>query len=436
MKTLVELRKQLGELDAKRKAFEAAHKDTAMTAEERTEFKTLLDQIDAVIEDIELAERSEKMSAAAATPIEARVPLEIHNVADEAKYSFGEFLRDIAFATRSQMRDVSPRLAMHQKRNIKAAASGGNEALPAEGGFLVGTDFVAGIVQRMYDNSLAARCARMGITAASNAVKINGIDETSRADGSRYGGVRGYWVEEAGTITSSKPKFRQIEFQLKKLAALAYATDELLADAPALESIITTVVSGELGFKLQDALINGDGAGKPLGILESPCLVTVSKETGQAADTVVLENISKMWARMWAPSRANSVWLINQEMEPQLDLLAVPVGTGGAPVYMPPGGLADAPYGRMKGRPVIAIEQCQALGDAGDIILADFSQYMLVDKGGVQSASSMHVLFTTDEMTFRFIYRVDGQPLWNSALTPFKGTSSTLSPFVTLAARA
>jgi len=137
-----------------------------------------------------------------------------------------------------------------------------------------------------------------------------------------------------------------------------------------------------------------------------------------------------------APSRLNSVWLINQEIEPQLDTLAVPVGTGGFPVYMPPGGIADAPYGRLKGRPVIAIEQCQALGDAGDIILADFSQYMIADKGGVQSASSMHVLFTTDEMTFRFIYRVDGQPLWNSALTPYKGTSNTLSPFVTLGARA
>jgi HK97 family phage major capsid protein len=89
----------------------------------------------------------------------------------------------------------------------------------------------------------------------------------------------------------------------------------------------------------------------------------------------------------------------------------------------------------MKGRPVITIEQCAALGDAGDIILADFGEYMLADKGGVQMASSMHVMFTTDEMVFRFIYRVDGQPIWNSALTPFKG-AGTLSPFVTLAARA
>jgi len=298
MKPLAELQKQLRELDTKRKDFESAHKDTAMTAEDREEFKQLLDKIDEVLADIELAERSEQANAAASAPVPPPASLQIHNVADEAKYSFGEFLRDVAFATRSQMQEISPRLAMHQKR-IKAAASGANEALPAEGGFLVGTDFLTGIKQRMYENTLPGRCSRMGITAASNAVKINGIDETSRADGSRYGGVRGYWVEEAGSITSSKPKFRQIEFQLKKLAALAYTTDELLADAPALEEIMRSAVSGELAFKLQDALINGDGAGKPLGILESPCLVTVTKETGQSADTIVQENISKMWARMW-----------------------------------------------------------------------------------------------------------------------------------------
>lgn len=436
MKTKAELQAQLQEIDAKVKAFEALHKDKDPTAAELAEYKAMVDGMESVVEQIKLAERAEAAKAFAAAPEPARVSLEIHNVADEAEYSFGELLQDVAFATRSQMRSVPKRLEMHQKRNVKAAASGMNEGLPAEGGFLVGTDFVAGLVERAYENSLAARCFQTTITSASNSMKINGIDESSRANGSRYGGVVGYWVEEAGTLTASKPKFRQVEFNTKKLAVLAYSTDELLADAPALESVMTRVVSGELAFKLNDAIVNGDGAGKPLGFLQSPCLVTVTKETGQAADTIVMENISKMWARAWAPSRANMVWLINQEIEPQLDTLAVPVGTGGAPAYMPPGGLADSPYGRLKGRPVMAIEQAQALGDAGDISLVDLSQYALINKGGVQAANSMHVLFVTDEMAFRFIYRVDGQPLWNSTLTPFKGTSNTLSPFVTLGARA
>ena len=103
---------------------------------------------------------------------------------------------------------------------------------------------------------------------------------------------------------------------------------------------------------------------------------------------------------------------------------------------MPPGGLSSQPYGTLFGRPVIPIEQCQTLGDKGDIILADMSQYILADKGGVQSASSIHVRFVNDESVFRFVYRVAGQPIWHSALTPFTGAANTLSPFVTLNARA
>lgn len=436
MKNKAELQSELAEIDAKIKAFETLHKDKDPTAEEVAEYKGLVDKMEATIDQMKLQDRATAAKATAAEPEVPKVSLEIHNVADEAKYSFGEFLQDVAYATRTQMRSVPRRLEMHQKRNVQAAASGLNEGLPAEGGFLVGTDFIGGLIQRVYDNAaIAGRCQKVTISGASNSMKMNGVNETSRAAGSRYGGVLGYWIAEAGSPTASKPAFRQIELMLKKLGVLAYATDELIADAAALESIVSACVVGELDFMLQDSIINGNGAGKPLGILSSPCLVTVTKETGQEADTVVFQNISKMWARMWAPSRGNSVWLINQELETQLDQLALPVGTGGVPAYMPPGGLADSPYGRLKGRPVIPIEQAAAIGDAGDIILADFSQYLLADKGGVQAASSMHVNFATDEMVYRFIYRVDGQPTWNSALTPFKGTSSTLSPFVTLGAR-
>ena len=192
--------------------------------------------------------------------------------------------------------------------------------------------------------------------------------------------------------------------------------------------------SEEFGFKVDDALINGNGAGQPLGILSSNCLVTVAKESGQAASTVVVENIVKMWARMWARSRQNAVWLINQDIEPQLYTMSLSVGTGGVPVYMPANGVSGSPYSTLFGRPVIPIEQCQTLGTKGDIYLADFSQYLIIDKGGMDSATSIHVRFIYDETVYRFVLRIDGQPIWNSALTPYKG-SSTLSPFVALATR-
>jgi HK97 family phage major capsid protein len=426
---IVKMRTDFLAIEAKAKPLAAKEN---LTEAEGIELEGYIGQMEDLKRKIDLENRAQAAFSAAPAPEDR---LEIHDVADEAPYALGDFLQDVAFA--GQTHTIRPRLMRHQQRAAELRMSTGlNEALPADGGFAVGTDFGPGLIQKVYENSqIAGLCRRTGISGTANGIKLNGIDETSRATGSRYGGVRGYWVEEGGTFAASKPKFRQIELTLKKNAVLFYATDELLQDAAALEQNATACVVGEMDFMLQDALINGNGAGKPLGILNSPALVTVDKEEGQEADSIVLENISKMWARCWARSRPNAVWLINQEIEPQLDKLAIPVGTGGMPVYMPPGGLADSPYGRIKGRPVIAIEQAAALGDAGDIILADFSEYMLADKGGVQMASSMHVMFTTDEMVFRFIYRVDGQPLWNSPLTPFKG-AGTLSPFITLAARA
>ena len=127
---------------------------------------------------------------------------------------------------------------------------------------------------------------------------------------------------------------------------------------------------------------------------------------------------------------ANSVWYINQQIEPLLYMLQV----GDKPVYIPAGGLSESPYATLFGRPVVPLEQCSELGDVGDIILADLSQYLLIDKGGINAASSIHVRFLYDEAVFRFVYRVDGQPVWNKPITPYKG-SATLSPFVALAKR-
>jgi len=345
--------------------------------------------------------------------------------------SLGEQLRAVAAAA-----DPS----RTQDSRLRQAATGLSEGIASEGGFLVQTDFVAGLMQRAYNNSQIlsgsgfANPTRIPISSNANGMKLNGLNETSRADGSRWGGVRAYWAAEAAEKTASKPDFRQIELNLRKLIGLCYATDELLQDAAALEAVISNAFAQEFAFKIQDALINGTGAGLPLGVLNAACRVQVDKETGQAATTLVAENIEKMWARMWVGGLPNSVWLINQDCYPQLFSMSKVVGVGGVPVYMPPGGLSVAPFGTLMGRPVVPIEQCQTLGTEGDIIFADFGEYLFCDKGGMQSAQSIHVRFIYDETVFRFVYRCDGQPTWASALTPYKGTD-TVGPFVVLKVR-
>lgn len=310
------------------------------------------------------------------------------------------------------------------------AASGLNETTPSDGGFLVQQDFVTELLKRTYETGiLASKVKKIPISTNANGMKINAIDEDSRANGSRWGGVQTYWEGEADELTASKPKFRQMELSLKKLTGLCYATDELLQDAAALEAVIRQAFAEEFGFKIDDAILSGSGEGEPLGILNSGAIVTVAKEASQT-ETITVENLIKMWNRLWSRSRANAVWYINQELEPYLYTLKI----GDKPVYIPAGGLSEKPYGTLFGRPVVPIEQCSAAGEVGDIILADIGQYLLIDKGGIKSASSIHVRFLYDENVFRFIYRVDGKPIWTKPLTPYKG-SATVSPFVTLAKR-
>ncbi|KKL25739.1 hypothetical protein LCGC14_2402260, partial [marine sediment metagenome] len=218
------------------------------------------------------------------------------------------------------------------------------------------------------------------------------------------------------------------------LIGLVYLTDELLADTTMLESFVRQGFAEEFGFLIDDSIINGNGVGMPLGILNANCLVSVAKETGQAAASIVAENIEKMYSRAFAGGISKSEWLINQDVWPQIYQLHHAVGTGGVSMFIPAGSISQTPFGTLMGRPIQPIEQCQTLGTKGDVILADLGQYVTADKNPMTSASSIHVKFLTDQLALRFVYRFDGQPIWSSALTPYKGTN-TVSPFVTLNAR-
>lgn len=420
------LMKKLGDIDAK-----AQGESRDLTEAELSLKNEILDTVEEINKTVGTLERQDRVSRALEAPdAPVSVPRNQRPAPQDNPERFSSLGQQLAAVIQAGMPGgrIDPRLYN---------ATGLNETTPSDGGFLVQTDFTSGLLQEVYQTGvLAPRCRRIQISGTSNGIKINGVDETSRAS-TRSGGVLGYWKDEAAQKTASKPKFRQIELTLKKLIGLCYATDELLADAAALESFIRQAFVAEFGFLLDDAIIRGTGAGQPLGILNAGCLVTVPKEGGQLADTIVWENVVKMYARLFAQSRPNAVWLINQQAEPQLMQMAMAVGTGGVPVYMPAGGASQSPYATLFGRPVIAIEQCSALGDVGDIIFGDFGGYILAEKGGIEAAMSIHVKFDYDESVFRFVMRVDGQPVRASALTPYKGGSgATLSHFVTLAERA
>lgn len=337
---------------------------------------------------------------------------------DEADQSWvgpGEFFKAVKMAA------VHP--AMEDVRLRAVKATGMSEGVPSDGGYLVVPQFASGILERMYSTGdVLGRISVDPVT--SNSMTYNGVDETSRADGSRYGGVTSFWISEGGTYTGSKPKFRQFEEKLKKVVVLCYATDEQLEDTANMESWLNRVVPGELIFRTEDAIFNGDGVGKPLGILNSPCLNTILRVDGSEVDAT---DIAQLWAHRWVGLK-DYVWFIDASVFPQLANMTV----GNFPVLMQNNTINNLPAMSIYGRPVIETEYQQSLGTAGDIMLASMSQYQAISKGGVKSATSIHVAFTTGEQAFRFTYRIDGQPSWSSTLTTKSGTA--VSPFVVLGA--
>lgn len=315
------------------------------------------------------------------------------------------------------------------------APSGNFEGNDPDGGALVLPEFSQQIIERivMYDDYLAETDV---MVIRGNTMTFPALDDKSRLDGFRSGGILGAYADEAGFLANvSKVSFRQMTERLKKLYVFAYMTDELLSDsAYALEQYVAKKVAEELVFKRNDGLFRGNGSGQPMGFLVSPCKITVAKETNQAAGTILNLNVEKMWQRCNAAHRKNAVWLINQDCESALQQMALPIGISGVPTYMPVGGLSNPSFATLKGRPVKVSEFSESLGTEGDISLVDWGAFQSITKGGIKTDMSMHVRFQYGEMAYRFTYRFDSQPKYDAPLTPYKGTNTT-SPIVTLATR-
>jgi len=353
--------------------------------------------------------------------------------------SMGHFLKDVQIAAYNNPAGMLAaerlgQVAKFHEYEFRAASLGAGEAVDSEGGFLVQTTFSSDIMRKMHDvGGLISMVRRIPLDVGSNAIKLPMVDESSRVDGSRMGGIQGFWVDEGVAPTASQGKFARLSLELHKVAALGYATSELLENVAAMSVFFTDAFAEELRFKVEDAIFEGDGAGKPQGITVANALISIAKESGQVKETVTHDNLKKMWAQLWARSRATSVWLINQDVEPTLDDLAKTIGTAGVePNYVR---YSESGVMSIKGRPVLTVEYASTVGTVDDIVLADMSAYLMIDNGGIDQAQSIHVRFTTDETAFRATYRVDGGLGWKEALTPFKGTNKQ-GPVITLDTRA
>lgn len=403
----------------------AEFKDASEYSDEDVEsVNALSTEFDGLKKQIETAEKIEAMSAKAATSTRqvapAKTAYETVQVTASRKElnggfnSMGEFLASVKSAATGNV----------DKRFSNTYFEKNGE----DGGFLVPEEMMSEITKKLAsDESLLAKTRQFKVTGNNLSLPI---DETAPWNG----GVQAYWLAEGAPLTESKSKLGQASMKLNKIGALVKVTDELLEDTVALESYIKAMAPEAINYKLNSAILSGDGVGKPMGILNSGFKVQVAAEGGQAADTVVAKNIIKMYSKMLPNARANAVWYINPAVEEQLRMMKDDLGNF---IYLSPGSqLNQTPYGLLMGRPVISlIGSMPQLGNEGDIIFCDLSYYYSITKvAGIKQAVSAHLYFERDIQAYKWTMRVDGQCPFKSPVTTEFGAYQ-MSGIVTLAAR-
>lgn len=348
--------------------------------------------------------------------------------------NFGEF----AIAVKSGSTGGGA-VSVDKRLLTKAPTTYSNENSGVDGGFAVPPDFLDAVRENTAaEDSLLARTDNHTSTTNNKTIPVD-----SNTDWDTTNGIQADTKGEGSQLTQSKVNIGEHNVRLGKVTSLIPVTDELLEDTGFLSTYLARKAGRKIDFEVSRQIINGTGNGELLGILNAPCTVSVAKVASQDTATFVALNVITMWSRLYGPHAGNAVWLINQDVIPQLHDMSLPgkdvTGTSGTNygtnVYNPANGLADAPFGTLYGRPVIPHQACSTLGSAGDVILADLNEYMTLTKaGGIQGAQSGHLYFDYDMQAFKFCLRVGGQPWWPSTISALNG-SATYSPFVITAVR-
>ncbi len=337
--------------------------------------------------------------------------------------NFGEFA--IAVAASADGREPDTRLVR--------APSGLTEVDPTGAGFTVPDEFAKDLIEPIFDEEamIAPWCRRLRMEKPT--AHVPGVDETSRATGSRWGGVQSYWLSEGYAPPTSLPKFKNIEFAAHKLVALCIATDEVMSDASMFSDYVRRGMVADMAFQLDQTIVGGSGAGLPQGLLQAGALLTIARDAGQATKTITPSNIENMWAALPIPSRRRAIWLAHENVEAQISAVQSPgLSASQVGMYLPQG-VGGNEFPLLKGRPVIVIEQAKPVGSPGDLILFDPTTYAVAAMDPRMEISA-EVDWTSDQIALRLVWRIDGRPLYSSAITSY--SDSTLrSPYVALAQR-
>lgn len=400
------------------------------SVEDIKRYSAEMDTLNGEIRDLEdmiknIPAEEEARTAAVNAPIpsviktEAKAPAEVKQAEEKYYRNLGEQLADIKKASLGY--GVTPALEKTQRSIL-----GMNTQVGSEGGYAIQVDFANRIMDSVVEQSeILNRVDRYEVSANANEVYVSIVNETSTAN--VFGGVVAYVVEEGATIPNTKPSLKQIRLPLKKLAALAYVTDEQMRDAQFTGSLLERAFGLAIARLREKMIIDN--------IVANPGTTTIAKESGQSAATVVGKNFLKMRNALISTSRRNAIWTMHPDVMAELPEMYLAGAHTDKFIYMPEDGIYSVGYDRLFGREIIESDYCSALGTKGDVLYWNPFEYLEITKGGIETAASIHVAFDTAQMAFRAISYANGMCKYDQGIT-LVNSSVARASYVTLATRA
>ena len=400
------------------------------SVEDIKRFSAEMDTLNAEIRDLEdmiknIPAEEEARTAAVNAPIpsvvktEAKAPAEVKTADEKCYRNLGEQLADIKKASLGY--GVTPALEKTQRSIL-----GMNTQVGSEGGYAIQVDFANRIMDSVVEQSeILNRVDRYQVSANANEVYVSMVNETSTAN--VFGGVVAYVVEEGATIPNTKPSLKQIRLPLKKLAALAYVTDEQMRDAQFTGSLLERAFGLAIARLREKMIITN--------VINNPGTTTIAKESGQSAATVVGKNFLKMRNGLISTSRRNAIWTMHPDVMAELPEVYLAGTHTDKFLYMPEDGIYSTGYDRLFGREIIESDYCSALGTKGDVLYWSPFEYLEITKGGIETAASIHVAFDTAQMAFRAISYANGMCKYDQGIS-LVNSSVARASYVTLATRA
>lgn len=332
---------------------------------------------------------------------------------DKQAKSFGDFVLAVRRNDTRRLKSIY-KTAMEEERG-------------AYGGYLVPEEFHNQLIMAAADQAVIRPRATV-INVATDAGKVPALDQATAptagvGDTAFAGGVTADWTAEGSSGSETNPSFKQIEYNVKKIAAYASVNNELLQDsAQSIEGILSRLFGVAIVGLEEHAFLRGDGAGSPLGLLNAGAAIGIDPDSN---DVFGLADAVEILSR-FRSFGGQALWVGHRSIMPDLGGTGWSVDTGGVDYVQPREGMPP----NLLGYPLIWSEHMPQ-ADSTNPMLVDPTVYAIFDRSGPALAFSEHSAFTSDQGQFRITKRLDGQPLLSSAITLADPSGSyTVSPIV------